>query len=83
MYKSKIKKIGNSWYVKIPPKLHKNMELRDNEEVIVDKFGNRIEIMFKKDYEINKEVLKDLEEGVSLGPPIKVTRDELYESHRY
>ena len=83
MEKSKIKKIGNSWYIKLPPKLHKKMELHDNDEIFIDKFGNRIEIIFHKEDKVDEEVLKDLEEGVSLGTPTKVTRDDLYESNRY
>ena len=83
MHKSKIKKIGNSWYVKLPPKLHKNMNLHDNEEIFIDKLGNRIEIVFKTGNEINQDALNDLEAGISLGTPIKIVREELYETDRY
>ncbi|MHA1144061.1 MAG: AbrB/MazE/SpoVT family DNA-binding domain-containing protein [Candidatus Helarchaeota archaeon] len=83
MQKSKIKKIGNSWYVKLPPKLHKNMDLHDNDEIFLNKLGNRIEIIFNTVDELNRDALKDLNEGISLGTPIEITRDELYETNRY
>ena len=54
MHKSKIKKIGNSWYVKLPSKLHKSLELHDNDEIFLDKLGNRIEIIFNIEDQANE-----------------------------
>ena len=83
MEKSKIKKIGNSWYIKIPPKIHKRMKFHDNEEIFIDHLGNRLEIRFDYEEKTINDALLDLEEGLSLGEPQKVTRDELYETNRY
>ena len=83
MQKSKIKKIGNSWYIKIPPNIHKNIKFQDNEEIYIDQFGNRLEIRLKIVDEEFMEALLDLNEGISLGVPKKISREELYETNRY
>ena len=78
MQKSKIKKIGNSWYIKIPPKMHKQMKLSDNTEIYINDLGNKLEIRFDSDEEIDDYALSDLNKGLSLGAPIKFSREELY-----
>ncbi|HUX99588.1 MAG TPA: hypothetical protein VMV49_08550 [Candidatus Deferrimicrobium sp.] len=83
MEKSKIKKIGNSWYIRIPPCIHKNIQLYDNEEIFIDHLGKRLEIRFEFDTGSNDAALHDLNEGISLGPPKILVREELYETDRY
>ncbi|MHA1129173.1 MAG: AbrB/MazE/SpoVT family DNA-binding domain-containing protein [Candidatus Helarchaeota archaeon] len=83
MEKSKIKKIGNSWYIKIPPKIHKRLKIHDNDIIFMGHLGNRLEIKFDNEEEMNDDALSDLAEGLSLGKPHKISRDELYETNRY
>jgi len=83
MEKSKIKKIGNSWYIKIPPRLRKNFQFHDNEEIIVEQSGNKLEVQLITPDNSNHDAIKDLEEGLSLGIPKRITREELYETDRY
>ncbi|MHA1267546.1 MAG: AbrB/MazE/SpoVT family DNA-binding domain-containing protein [Candidatus Helarchaeota archaeon] len=83
MEKSKVKKIGHSWYIKIPPKIHKQITLHDGDEILIGQVGNRLEIRFATDKDSNDLVLVDLEEGLSLGAPKKLVREELYETDRY
>ena len=44
---------------------------------------NKSKIKFNHDEGINKDALLDLDEGISLGAPIRISRDELYETNRY
>lgn len=44
---------------------------------------NKSKIKFNHDEGINKDALRDLDEGLSLGAPIRISRDELYETNRY
>jgi antitoxin component of MazEF toxin-antitoxin module len=83
MEKSKIKKIGNSWYIKIPPTLRKNFQVHDNEEILVEQSGNKLEVRLITDDNSNNDAIKDLEEGIFLGIPKKIAREELYETDRY
>lgn len=83
MEKSKIKKIGNSWYIKIPPNIHKSLKLEDDEEILIDQLGERLEIRFECDETPKGAALLDLKQGLALGPPKKTTREELYETNRY
>jgi len=83
MEKSKIKKIGNSWYIKIPPHFRKNFQFHDNEEILVEQSGNKLEVQIIPPDNSNNDAIKDLEEGLSLGIPKRITREELYETSRY
>jgi len=83
MEKSKIKKIGNSWYIKIPPKFRKNFQVHDNQEISVEQSGNKLEVQLIPDDNSNNDAITDLEKGVSLGIPKRITREELYETNRY
>ncbi|MHA1651400.1 MAG: AbrB/MazE/SpoVT family DNA-binding domain-containing protein, partial [Candidatus Helarchaeota archaeon] len=78
-----IKKIGNSWFIKIPPQIRKQINLHDNEEILINRIGNKLEIRFEYEKEANKAALLDLEDGFSLGTPKRIRRENLYKTARY
>ena len=83
MMRSRIKKIGNSWYIKIPPNPHKNFKLQNDEEILIEQVGRMLEIRFKCNQAPKDAAFLDLKEGLALGPPEKIVREKLYKTDRY
>ncbi|PKP59015.1 MAG: hypothetical protein CVT89_01745 [Candidatus Altiarchaeales archaeon HGW-Altiarchaeales-2] len=78
---SNIKKIGNSWFIRLPPELIREMPTRDGDEVFIDKQGKMMRILLKpKQENISSEAKKLIEmtNNYSMGN-YKFKRDDAYE----
>ncbi|MBN2518051.1 MAG: hypothetical protein JXB14_04355 [Candidatus Altiarchaeota archaeon] len=82
-YLAKVKRIGGSSYLRLPPKLVRGQGLRDGFELTLRQSDGLI-IMKSKKKKMDSgtlELIKSMEAGLDLD--YKITRDEIYETDRY
>jgi len=80
-YESKVKKIGGSCYLRLPPKLVKNYKLNDKSEVHLRESDRMIVVETQKQ-KIDKAGRDFLNMRFNLGGK-GISREEIYETDRY
>lgn len=82
-YTTRIKRIGGSAYLLLPPKLARNYGFKDNSEILLQESDRRI-VMDTRTKKIDKaggEILAAMKKGLDLD--YRITREELYETDRH
>lgn len=82
-YLAKVKRIGGSSYLRLPPKLVKSQGFKDGSELTLRQ-SDRLIIMESKKRKLDAgtlELMKAMEGGLDLD--YKITREGVYETDRY
>lgn len=80
-YETKVKQIGGSSYLRLPPKLVKQYKLKDQSEVHLRE-SDRMFVVETENPRMDKYTKEFLDMRFKLGGKT-VTREEIYETDRY